>query len=254
MSYIKKKKRNKKMLRDEIKDYMDCNGYINPFMANQKQGRQCDNAVMFTAEYYIMQAKRCEATFQDWTDISVLLEKSCQETGLMSRYPGATDQDGPDNMLGALALSSVYHLTFISRNILQYGRKHWGWFNNEKPGTIYKLDGVGINWSAWLWRQPQLFFAALCASGENKWRHIPFALYSAIVILLAGYKAPIQDTDPRRLSWMLIQITKEKSWLCKMASRVWYKRLYKDYGVEGMRSVAAIYYQSGHPFAKYWVN
>jgi hypothetical protein len=245
------------MLKDEIKFYKDKLGYVNPYVVSQTQERQSDNCTMYTSEYAIMLAKNLQNTPEDDNEWEELINKSMLLPGLLARYPGYKDQDSVDNMVGVLAASKVLNKPEVAESIFQYGLRHLGFFNTEIPGDFEGNSGK-INWASMLWRQPQLIFAALCASGRQKWWKIyqlPLAIYTALVIAVGGKNEPINSTDPRRLNWLLSQAV-NNSLLCRLASKVFFNRCYKDYNVTEnfMREVAARYYQLGHPFVRYWID
>lgn len=276
-------------MRDEFKDYIDALGYLNPHPINPNTIHNCDNSLMFTSEYYMILKNRGELTPRDATNWKILVETSMPQPGLLARYPGDTGQDGPDNMVAVLGAAASLNKPDIARQILDYGLKHFGFFNNENPRSFKGKNGK-INWEAFLWRQFQLAFAAASASGWYNNAVIPLAillglfifplmpsllnglilalvlsvytpqllflpleLFTALVIATSCWRVPTSDTDARRLAWSLIQAT-QNSFLCKLAARIWTARLYKDYP-EGMNSVAEMYYQplGSNPYAKYWV-
>lgn len=240
-------------LRDEIKDYTDGDGLVAPGLSKGAY-RSSDNGVMFTSEYYIMLHKLMDIQTQDYKDYYQLIVACEEDIGLLCRAPGDKGQEGPDDYYAVLSASQVLGIPEFASVILHYGYITKGWFNNENPGTIYRTDGKTINWEAFLWRQLQMWFAALCAARENRWYHLPLSIYSALVILYTGLRnLPKTDADSRRLCWHLIQATVPRSFLCRLASKVWYRKLYLDYP-NGMRGVAQQYYQDGHPFREYWVD
>jgi len=247
-------------LRDEIKAYTDSNGYINPNPVAPDAGRSSDNSTMFTSEYYIMLEKLLQSNSSDHNQWKALIDKSSIMPGLTVRYPSDTALDAPDNIYAILAASKILNQPGIALSILNYGISNLGFFNTTNPNHIRNTD-CSWNWSALQWRQPQQLFAAACASNTYKWWKIwykPIEIITALVIATSCMNSPTSDADPRRLSWLLIQATKDSSWLCSLASKIWYKRLYKDYGSDGMRAVAAVYYSpkglGNNPFSKYWVD
>jgi hypothetical protein len=167
--------------------------------------------------------------------------------------------DAPDNLYAILAASKVLNKPEIALSFYIYGLKNFGFYNTSNPDHVRNKDG-SLDWSFFQWRQFQMIFAALCASGIHKWWkiwHLPLALYTALVITVSCIGAQLDDYDARRLSWALIQATKEDSFLCRLASKIWYRRLHKDYP-NGMRDIASGYYNphglTENPFAKYWIE
>lgn len=240
----------------DFDSYWDVNGLLAPNPCDPSTVGS-DNGPMFTSEYLIM-AKRHGVDLVDVAD-PILVIKRCIVDGVLNREPGYSGQTGPDDYLGVLALVKEYELAPWARSFLWSMIKYYGFLNNENPGEQTK--------EAFLVRQLQLPCAMISAAFPSLTNPLhwlirvsafPLYVYTALVILVSCYKEPIDSTDPRRLSWLLIQTTKSVSLLCYLASIIWYRRLYRDYGPEGMRAVAAIYYSpkglNNNPYSKYWVN
>lgn len=246
------------MLRTDIQLYIDGNGLVAPAIIQNKQGRASDNGVMFTAEYLIMLIRNKEIDPRYLKEILFKFLACMPSPGLLSRAPGDVDQEGPDDYIGlAAALGEIQTLPggdiptdtckmtarTIARSVVLYGIEHLGDMNNEKPGHW--------SWGAWLARQPQLTACYLWASGLP----VGFVLQTivALIILFSCKGTPADQADPRRLGWLLVQIAAPRSLLCRLASKLWYARLYALYP-NGMKDIAAMYYEKGHPFAQYWVD
>lgn len=233
-------------LKQDIIPYIDTNGLVGP-----AKGQGSNNGVMYSSEFIIMLIRNGEAAP---SDIDHYIERisACMKTpGLLMRSPqNAGGQEGPDDYYGlAAAIDEINSKNlepaamYLAYSTCLYAINHLGCLNNEFPNTF--------QWSSFLVRQPQLDAVMLWAAG------LPVGpilrLYTAISILFAAKGLPINDTDPRRLSWLVVQVASRHSWICRMAAKVWYRRLHKDYP-DGMKGVAALYYESGHPFSKYWID
>ena len=229
-------------LKTEIQPYIDSEGLVSPGIPTGS-----NNGVMYTSEYIVMLIRNGEATEADIDAYLTKMESCFVLPGLLGRHLGGTgDQEGPDDYLGlAAALHEINNdrSKAIARSVVTYAIEHIGDMNNPDPGHFA--------WGAFLGRQPQLGAVFLWASGLPVGPLVRF--YCAMSILLSCKGLPANSTDPRRLSWLLIQVAASKSWICKLASIVWYRRLYGVYPT-GMKGVAQIYYQSGHPFSKYWID
>lgn len=234
-------------LKQDIIPYIDTNGLVGP-----AKGQGSNNGVMYSSEYIIMLIRNGEALPADIEHYLQQISVCMKAPGLLMRSPqNAGGQEGPDDYYALAAALNEIHKAYdlngdarkIAYSIVLYAIKHLGCLNNEFPNTF--------QWSAFLIRQPQLDAVMLWAAG------LPVGpmlrLYTAISILFAARGASLSDTDPRRLSWLVVQVASRHSWLCRMASKLWYKRLYKDYP-SGMRGVAAWYFEAGHPFSKYYVD
>lgn len=246
------------MLRDEIIPYTDVNGYVNPYKVDVTKGRQCDNSTLFTSEYYIMLAKRGELSIFDADKWEYRISDSSVVSGLTVRYPGDNTTDAPDNIYAILAASKVLNRPDVAYSMLQYGFANDGFFNASNPYNIENKDG-SMDWSTLQWRQFQMLFATYCAADCYRWWKVwlwGFNVYTALVIATSCINTPTDDSDSRRLCWLLIQATQEDSWLCKLAAYIWFKRAKTQYGVSEnvMREVAKRYYQTGMPFITYWID
>ncbi len=233
---------NLERFEDACLPYINKDGFIGGNPIPPDMGRVCDNHSMFTAEYHRIR-KDLGATDFDWDMFKFLTPE-----GQPLRYPGADADLSPDDYLGLL---NFFKLTPIGKylyagRLLSFGFRNLGFYNSPKTREGF------------LWRQPQLLTAALATNDRIKWYsfwYFPLVLYTALVIAVAGTKAsPVDDQDTRRLSWHLIQVMQDTSLLCRLAASLWWKRLRKQYGEDGIRLVFGRYFGFGHPFARYAVN
>lgn len=242
-------------IRDEFKPYLDGNGLMAPNLNPGLVGS--DNGPMFTSEYYTILKKHGELTPEDVFCYTYEI-RQCIHSGILNRvpYPQTASQIGPDDYYGVLNGCAQLGITSIPRSLLWGMIKNLGFLNNVDDRKTAR---------SFLIRQPQLIAAMLSASYpdfgpiECLIRLLAFPVYivAAISIAISCRDTPIEEADPRRLSWHLLQNTSRVSLLCWLASLIWYRRLYKDYGVLGMQMVAAYYYQPkglSNPYAKYWVT
>lgn len=236
-------------LRDAIQDYVEGDGLIAPAPNPTHIFRTCDNGVMFFSEYHILLVKNGESTYGDCFAYANTI-RSCFVAdcpGLVARAPGDRGFEAPDDYYGVFAACVVLEHKTLGNQILEWGRSHFGSYNTNEPKK-WTFD-------SWLFRQPQLAAAAYCAGSTTIPLHIrPLLWYTAAVIATSCMGVDPSNADARRLCWLLIQAVTPYSWLCRMASKLWFKRLYKTYGPEGMRAVAARYYSAGHPFITYFIT
>lgn len=222
--------------------YTNKDGFLSGNPNSQGYGRLCDNHAMFTAEYNRIRHD-LGATAYSGAMFGFLTPQ-----GQLLRYPGADADTSPDDYLGFLNFCVLQNIGryLFSKQLLDFGIKHYG--------------SMTIPWSqaGFMWRQPQLLAAALSAAGHIAWYtfwYLPLVLYTSLVIAVAGIKAdPVTDQDTRRLSWHLLMVMQESSLLCRLAGKLWWRRLRKQYGEEGMRLVFSRYFTPSHPFALYAVN
>lgn len=210
-------------LRDEINNgYIDGNDLVSPELVTPGTKRASDNGVLYSSEYYILLKLNNELILKDYADYRTLIQTCIGLDGFLHRAPDDISQDEIDDHIGSLAAHNVLGL---------YPR---------------------FNIPFALWRFPQLFFTWLLVRGYNRLLYWPLELITALIIAISSYNRPLTDTDSRTLAWLLIHAT-DRSWVCKEASKIWYRRLYKDYGSpNAMKSVASRYFPVGHPFRQFW--
>ena len=247
-------------LRSEIIPYLDGNSLVCPNIPGPGTLSGSDNGPCFTSEYYILLEKNGMLGDQDKKDYAALMLKCINPEGMLCRVP-VGQNDGQEQVDDYQALmAGCFHMdnTAIPRTILWSMIKHLGFMDNVNPGSKK-------NWASFMFRFPQLIASTITAAFPSLWNpvHIairfltlPLYIFSALVIALACIGTPINSADPRRLAWHLIQVLKYRSVLCFLASLIWYKRLHKDYGPNGMIGVAMQYYHvpEVHPFTKYFID
>jgi hypothetical protein len=230
-------------LRDEIQaNYTDANGLICNRKCTKDEVNPSGNGVCYTGEYIaILKARGEPSLLVNALAIQALWK--CWNTGPLSRGPGQFDTESVDDYYG-LAATQFW---MLNKTALDYGFQHWGSFNNIFP--------YSWTFTFFLWRQPQLLYAMACSAGVIRnpvyW---PFGVYTALVIATACVFGAKTDWDSWRLTWLLIQTVSPHSCLCRQAAKLWWRRLRKAFGNEGMRAVYAGYFGPQHPFAKYAVN
>lgn len=234
------------MLKDEIVSFTDSFNLVTPgkYVGDYPNGS--DNGPMYTSEYFIMLAKRKELSPLDDLLWSAIVDRCMPTPGLLQRAPNKNWQTGPDDMYGVLAAAKALNRPDVAQKILNYGFSNFGCFNTENPGKKTTRS--------FLWRQPQLLAANLAAAKKVAFYHAPLFALTAIIIATSCYNVETGNGDARRLSWLLIQAVESSSAMCRWAAKIWFKRLYKHYGNDGMRGVAKVYYKDSHPFIKYWVD
>lgn len=233
-------------LRESINSYIDINGLVTPSLAPIPPAKGSDNGVCFTSEYYIYLMKNGEYyPYNDFHDYICVIAHCELKSGLVSRSPGDRGLQPPDDYLAIMAVCSQLGNPSIASKILKYGLKNYGCFNNANPGEWTK--------ASFLWRQPQLIAATYAAAREGRFNPIVkiLSLYSALVIAVACIGSPKEETDSRRLTFLLTQAMNPVSLLCRLAAKFWVRRQKQIYGDNFMAEVCKIYYQEGHPFGKY---
>jgi hypothetical protein len=242
-------------IRDEIIPYVDGNDLVAPNLVPRGTLKGSDNGPMYTAEYFIILKKSGQYIQQDALSFHFRIANCMSDdSGLLNRVPPPQQdgQEGPDDYYGVLNGCMQLKNDLLPRVLLAATVKYLGFLNNVNPSTK--------TLQSFLIRQPQLLACMIAAAFPTKrWLPLriiffPLFLISAIIIATSCINTPTSDTDSRRLSWHLWQCTAPVSLLCRLASKIWLKRLYKDYGPTGMQAVAKIYYKDNHPFQRYWIT
>ncbi len=268
----------------EMVDYTDGNGLAAPNVVPRGVLQGSDNGPMFESEKFVMFFK-AGPTSSGFISNYVETIKGCLNEDMLCRVPYISiwdkscpnSQAPPDDYYAVL--NGLKHAgdARIARRFLGACLLYKGALNNVNPGV----------WTgqSFLIRQGQLL-AAMASTAWPTWHpgHIlmrllfaPFYLWAAGVIATSCIGTPVDSTDPRRLSWHLVQVVKNHSILCWLASHLWYARLRSDYldayvkTGHAMRGVAAIYYKGRlvphpeinlptayvlepHPFARHWID
>lgn len=233
-------------LREEIeKDYLDGYGLVSPAKVAEGTEAASGNGPMYTGEYYLQLSIRRELQSRDWYEFQTKIQRCCIRPGLLARTPNNPDQEGPDDYYGVLAACSVLGMRTLGYSFWHHGRGTWGVFNNHEPGHF--------SWSAFLWRQPALIYLSQCAAVERTLLTPLWSFLTALSIIYAAFFSKKDDWDQWRITWLLVKGTEKRSSLCFWASEFWFKRLFKAHP-GGMREVAKGYYETGHPFGRYWID
>lgn len=234
-------------LREEIQDnYTDVNGLVCNRPCLKTEVNPSGNGVAYTGEYLGILDARGELEAIDslrWYQIA----QKVWGLGPLSRGPNQLDPESVDDYYGFCLGNSISVFPGWAKLALSWGFYHWGSFNNVEPSKW--------TFQSFLWRQPQLLYAMACSAGKIRnpvyW---PLSVYTSLVIATACMFSAKTDWDSYRLTWLLIQTVSPHSWLCRQAAKLWWRRLRKAFGDEGMRGVYAGYFGVEHPFSGYAVN
>jgi hypothetical protein len=230
--------------------YSDKYGFVSPQPTTHEDYPSSYNGVMYTSEFIVILVKLGLLTEVDrrWFMAQI---GNCTSYETLNRtiswHDAPGGQEGPDDYYGLMNACKHIGDESFPKRFLASLLSDLGCLNNVNPGQF--------TFKSFLARQPQLVAAMVAAAYPKatikdkllRLLAFPLFLYSAIIIATSCIRAPRQDTDARRLSWHLIQTVSPVSALCRLASKLWYKRLYKTYP-NGMKEVASLYYSLGHPF------
>lgn len=244
-------------LRDEIVPYLDGNGLVAPWLAGPASGESSNNGVLYSSQYYIFLQMLGQLTDQDKLDWTNKMLSCIDSSNLLNRAPVPTDKnlEAQDDYFGILTASLALGNTDIPRKFLWNIIKYVGCLNNASPGTwtvnsflarFFPLIPCMVSAAFPSWKNPLHILARTAV--------MPLFWISAAIIATGGMFSTTSDTDGRILTWHYQETLKPFSLSCWLASKLWNSRLIGAYGSAGMKAVAAIYYQAGHPFSKYWPN
>lgn len=244
-------------LMQAIKPYIEATGLVISHKVDPDTSFNSGNGLMYTSEFYIMAYRRGLLKQEDINNFEKLVLSCIGPSGALNRnpLPHESGQEGPDDYYAILNACIQLGIVSIPRIFLKSAMRHLGALNNVQLGK----------WTpqSFLLRQPGLVATLITAcfpSLKNPLHYLiralffPFYLITAIIIALSGISAPIEEVDSRRLAWHLAESTDKRSLLCFLASKIWFNRLKDQYGDNGMKTVATLYYEKGHPFATYWVQ
>jgi hypothetical protein len=222
-------------LQSDIQPYINKDGFVGGSPC-AGLGRVCDNHFLFTVEYLIQLLQQKEIILiTPGTPPSGILSK-CVKQGVLTRYPDDTSvDDSMDNWIAYAAVATPAE----ARKTLWHLITHFGFANVS--GKFTK--------NAFIARFPTLMSALYQATNLPA---LP-PILTAVAIATSNRNEPLQNTSDRKLTYLLIHAMR-RSLLCRLAARIWYSRLRKLYGDEGMRVVYSIYFGPQHPLSKYAVN
>ncbi len=205
-------------LAQDIIPYIDGNLLVCPNKVPPGTTRGSDNGPLFDSIYAIFQRKEDPSKYKPF-DYETVINRCVGKDGELHRAPGDTSPDEVDDYLGVLAGYAALGL---------------------KPSFKLPLR---------LWRFPQLVFAYLLGKGIPSLLLPGLSHINALIILLSCVGADHLDSNSRQLNWVLIQATKHKSLMARLAGWLWLKRQSSVYkSSKPMMEVAKLYYEAGHPF------
>jgi len=251
-----------------VAQYRDQNYLVSPYLEfDVEKAWASGNGLVYTAYYLALLQARGELTdeVQVLAACGVFTCRKAGYPGLYTRAAGHPDQEGPDDYIGLSAIAALASRPEIAKEIIQYGQapvllkgvlagSQYDKFseigdalfgniavtynyNNVVPGTMHR--------SSWLGRQPQVIASLEWAAGLSPplWRR----LYWFVVVCASGSKT--SRTQDWMLSWLLIVVAGDKTWLNRLASAIWWRRLKRNVG--SLQTVFQSYFGPEHPITKY---
>jgi hypothetical protein len=221
-------------LQENLSAYTDSFGLVQNRLPSPGDGWTSGNGLLFTGEAVCALAQAKELSDSLRPQYAKAVRNCAVVPGLYRRHPALVDQEGPDDYIGLGAVASLCDVT-IAEEILKYGQANLWCMNNV---TIGKKT-----LQSWLGRFPALICHLKFAAGQNPplWQKI---YWTAIVAF-----QPWNGLDEPILSWLLCEVAKGKSRICDLASKYFYRRLYKKYA-NGIHDVLVAYFGAEHPLAK----
>lgn len=232
-------------LRFEINSaFVDADSLVNSQPCSHAAQNASNNGVMYTGEYVTLLHLLGQSVHTDDDFYGADMCRCLVTDGLYQRSPeNNRDLESVDDYYG-LCAGYYYSQNFsLGKAVLDYGFK-W-----KAPGCYDNLKEGAFQWNAFLWRQPQLMAMMYWAAGKQA--PLPLRLYTAFEIATACIGAKQTDgADKWRLTWLIVKVASEKSWICRQASKLWRNRLKSVW--TNMAGVYGTYYQGvngqPHPF------
>ena len=230
-------------LRDDIQNnFLDADGLVSSHPCLPTDVNATNNGLCYSGEYLMLLALLKQVDTQDLAWFNATLSRCEVAPGCFTRSTHNTnDYEAPDDYYGLTAGIYFNKLTQY-KTILKYGFTHLGSYNNLQVGKL--------GFKVFLFIQPQLVAMMYWASGRQA--PLPLRLYTAFIILISQLftKSKAEGTDQWRLSYLLVKVSSENCFTCRMLSKLWWSRLHKVWG--SMANIAATYYQGlnsqPHPF------
>ena len=208
------------------------------------------NGVCYTGEALaLMLSLKSPGIEEGWLQMLAAL-RSCElEPGLYQRLPkklGVTDQEGPDDYMGALAGFSGIRECRAADDMIAYGKRTGFIYNNVNPGKF--------TFSAFMGRFPQII-------GQMYWaahrKGPPLSTAWAIASILFSLRRHwSKDQDGYRFSALLILthwnlLPSEQSSAFNAAARLWWNALF-NMGYDMGEIVGRYIGDPTHPLARLW--
>lgn len=270
-------------LREDFKPYFNPMGLVDDERA--KRGENSGNSLLFHAHYlWALKA----AGFYDFVD-GVLavraIKRHCEIVPGNYRRAGVrfsfwNDQQGPDDFIGLASLSALDSRIPFAADILWYGRTvrvalstawveakapWWGKlfgglklsfvFNTNALNSLRHRDGDRPDFGAWLGRFPQFRAHLKFCNREKKERpNLVERIAWALSVWQTARFFDKAGTDQWILSRYLVigfECSGQKSLMCKLAARNFWKRLDARGGI---RALFAPYFGESHPITVHSVD
>jgi hypothetical protein len=173
-----------------IQPWIDENGLVK----SRASQTSTQNGLLFTGVYIVLSAELPGGVINKAWFLERV--KSCfKKPGLLMRTPkGDGGLEQFDDYLGVVTACLAIGDADTPREILWYGVRHFGFYNNSDSFT----------WSAWLWRYPHVFLLYLIAS--YRWLKWPLFIFYAIAEFFMN-PSP-DDGSGVQLSWLYLHAGK----------------------------------------------
>lgn len=227
------------MIKEAYKNFIDDIGQVHPAL-HPKVG-QSQNGLRWTSEYMMLLKRYGELTDADIDSYRNMVKLCMVEPGLLSRFPGSGEQEGPDDYYALLAACYFLGIKDIPKLILNYGRTNNYIYNNVSPG---KFTG-----SAFLGRQLPLVACMHYAAGETPNFFLRCAL--KVSLWLSSRSSGKKNQDAKALGYfqMLIATTMPEY---AGVIKTWWESLYAEF-TGGMQEVLKKYFAyDEYPTVVYW--
>lgn len=213
-------------------------------MSNKPGEMPDNNGLLYTGTYFVLLNRLGELKDSDNEHLRRVVDRCTPVWGLLYRHPSRRQHTAHDDYIGVSAAASIIGEPFYAKIFFVYGERH-GWVYNHTD--TYTLKQWFKSWFARLPGVVQHF--KLCAGYKLS---LFDQLWWALDIISTTRRDP-DDTSGRILDWLKIQAyrkSKHNHWICNWAVDLWEADIRARYP-RLMGDVFAVYFDEGHPFAKY---
>lgn len=206
---------------------------------NPAENSTSGNHHVINATYYSIIDRFNEVTGSDQKIASDYIHACEEKAGIYNRTPDKFDHQSHDDYIGICCTSNKLFLPFAA-DIVQYGKKHWWYFDNTEETTKFEIK----NWHG---RFPwALHTYKVCAGGcASLLSILGFCAY----MYMGTFNKDLTDTSGRILRWLQKESVKGKNGLVDFFIHKWEADILEKYP-NGMGDVFGIYYGEEHPFAQ----
>ena len=230
-----------------------------------------ENQILWTGHYYLLLnllgiKSNSLIFYNEWRNKVYRISELQVEPGLFNRHVNfRKDGSSWDEYVGLTLISYLFGpLTYLSQDIVDYGRKHFSVYNNvdmNDPDRNRKYQNEFLDRLAWIlaqWRQPKEigWYRFVAKKRIGIFNSINMIISFLITIFDSSKDSQGNvATSGLLMAWRKLVIMRDYGFVWKKLYELLMKRLNKYYGDKPLTKMHDIYWHEGetqeyHPFRK----